>query len=646
MIRTLKYSFAIIAAAIISMSSLSLKAQDCGDGTFRNPFIWGDFPDPDAIRVDDTFYLVTTSMHYFPGVTVMESKDLVNWSIAANAVPEMKAAQQYDMKGGNRYARGQWATSIRYFKGLYHLLFTTLDEGSFMCTASNPRGPWTLHKLKGSFYDPGLFVDNDGRVYVVNGNTNISVAELTEDGLGVKSESRPIYKAHRSGLEGNHCYHINDYYYIFCTYGGPVGSQICLRSKSIYGPFEEREVMNDQANYAGKTIHQGCLIPLKDGSWWSIIFQDHDGIGRVPFLVPVSWNDGWPVLGNMMNGDVRMKKPIQGFDKIDFPTSDEFSSTVLSPQWQFNHNPVPSKYNLNERKGWLRLYTVSDTDDVMSARNTITQRILGPYSEGTAKIDISKMKLGDKSGLMLLQSPNATMTVLRTNKGYELQMTDGKTIAETMKFNKKVIYLRANVSGVNDKVHFSYSYDDVHYTPFGKEFNMQYSLRVFCGNRYSIFNYATKQLGGYIDVDWFRVTQGQLLPTDEWAGKSIEAEYFDQTFHSKTRRSNVNAENRNQDVQLYDGGLIAFEGVKSSAETKQFTVNYSSEAPRATIQLRRFSTGELLVNENLPQTSGDNYASHTFMLSKPTKWDGERIEIIVWNNNGNKTVAIDNFKIE
>ena len=235
---------------LFSLLSTSLYAQssDNGNGTFTNPVIWGDFTDPDVIRVDDTYYMISTSMHYFPGVTLMESRDLVNWSISSNVVEEFKEHPFYDLDGGNRYAKGQWATSLRYFNGRFYVLFTTLTEGSYIYTSTDAKGSWTKHKLDAFLYDPGMFIDTDGRVYVVHGNTEIMLTELQPDGLTVKSSGKLIYTAHRPGLEGNRCYKIGDYYYIYCTYGRPQGNQGCLRSTSLTGPFEERFGMSYTAN--------------------------------------------------------------------------------------------------------------------------------------------------------------------------------------------------------------------------------------------------------------------------------------------------------------------------------------------------------------------------------------------------------------
>ncbi|MDR3328716.1 MAG: family 43 glycosylhydrolase [Prevotellaceae bacterium] len=637
-------SLYLVVLSLFVELPLTAQVADNGDGTFTNPILWADFPDPDVIRNGDKYYMVSTSMFYFPGVTVMESSDLVSWTIAANAIEAFDAHPYYNMDGGNRYGRGQWATSIRYFNNQFYLLFTTLDEGSFMCTSPKASGPWAVHKLDAFLYDPGLFVDTDGRVYVVHGNTEIKLTELTSDGLHVKAAEQPIYTAHRRGLEGNHCYHIGSYYYIFCTYGGPWGNQVCLRSRSLTGPFEERVVMNDQASYAEKVLHQACLIDLPDGSYWSIIFQDHGGLGRLPFLTPVTWTDHWPALGNPFDGNVRLSKPIQSSEATAFPTSDEFDAPALAAQWQFNHNPDKSKYSLTERKGWLRLRTASKTDSAMHARNTACQRIFGPHSVATAKLDISKMQQGDKAGLMLLQDPCATLAVLRSKNGYELQVAVNEKAEASLPLKAPVLYLRAEVSGISDKAHFYYSVDDKAYAPIGSAFKMGYALSIFCGNRYGLFSYATEKQGGYVDVDWFRVSHRPLFDRSSCAEQSIEAEYFDHQYRCEVRLSAQNTGNRNQDVAFEDGGLIAFDRVQAGAsEVKAVELTLACSAPGSAIELRNADNGRLLGAIALPDTQG---AYETLRLALNAPWaSANRLELIVRKRHKAGVVALDKMKL-
>lgn len=263
-------------------------------------------------------------MFVFPGVTILKSYDLVNWEYCSNAVPRMDFSPCYDLDGCHRYARGQWATSLKYHNGTYHLLFIALDDGGFLCTATKPEGPWEIRKLPGGFYDPGLFFDDDGKIYVAHGYNKIYVTEL-DTSFAAKSEDVLVFTGDiHPGLEGAHVYKINGYYYLYCTYGGRDGFQVALRSKNIHGPYEQKIVIRDNGNL-GTGLHQGVLIQTQTGEWWSIIFQDGDAFGRFPTLQPVTWQDDWPMVGVDGKGVITYKKPNVGkeYPIKTLPTSDD-----------------------------------------------------------------------------------------------------------------------------------------------------------------------------------------------------------------------------------------------------------------------------------------------------------------------------------
>jgi beta-xylosidase len=245
--------------------------SDNGDGTYTNPLIYADFPDPDVIRVDSVYYMVTTTMFIFPGVPILKSYDLVNWEYCSNAVQRMDYSKCYNLDGCNRYSHGQWATSLKFHNGKFYLLFITLDEGGFVCTATNPEGPWEIKHLPRGFYDPGLFFDDDGKIYVAHGYSTIYITELDSNFVAVNNDVLVFTGDIRPGLEGCHVYKINDYYYLYATYGGGDGFQVALRSENIYGPYEEKIVIRDNGNL-GTGIHQGALIETQTGEWWSVIF--------------------------------------------------------------------------------------------------------------------------------------------------------------------------------------------------------------------------------------------------------------------------------------------------------------------------------------------------------------------------------------
>lgn len=643
----MKHFIFILFCFLISPANL-LRAQssDNLNGTFTNPVLWADFPDPDAIRVGDTYYMVSTSMHYFPGGTVLASKDLVNWHIASNAIESLKVHPFYDMDGGTRYARGQWATSIRYFNNTFYLLFNTLDEGAFMCTASSAYGPWNIHPLKTTLYDPGLFIDQDQRMYVIHGHTDISATELDLSDFTIKTPAKLIHTGYKSGLEGNHCYHIGEYYYILCTYGTAQGNQVCLRSKNIYGPYEEKVILDDDANLYNMGLHQGCMLDTPDGSYWSLIFQDRAGLGRIPFLLPVSWENDWPLLSPDSKGLVTFQKPHADNSITPFPTTDEFDNPELSLQWQFNHHPDHTKYSLKERIGYLRLRTATRTAELRLARNTICQRIFGPISIATTEIELQNMKNGDECGLTIFQDPYASILVRKENEAiYKIQMRYKEQIIEQTTYFGKKVYLQAEVDGITDRARFYYSPNNKDFRRLGDEFRMEFNLTVFCGNRFGLFNYATENTGGYIDVNWFRVRTKTEPINYQYATKVIEAEMYDHISNGDMAQSPERVNFKNQDISFKSSGWVSYNMVDFGNDPIiQFSMRYMIRESNAKLTLRKNDeNGEVIASYDLPRSA----ARTTFYgnINKPDLKGVEKL-IVAIEKRGTQSLNIDWFRFE
>ena len=507
-----------IFLCLFLLFSISLAGQqsDNGDGTYTNPILFADFPDPDVIRVDSTYYMVTTTMFVFPGVTILKSYDLVNWEYCNNAVQRMDFSPCYNLEGCNRYGHGQWATSLKYHNGKFYLLFITLDEGGFVCTAEDPGGTWTITHLPKGFYDPGLFFDDDGKIYVAHGYNNIFVTELNAD-FTPRSDDVLVFKGDiRPGLEGTHVYRINSYYYLYCTYGGGDGFQVALRSKNIYGPYEEKIVIRDNGGM-NTGLHQGALIETQTGEWWTIIFQDGGAFGRFPTLQPVTWQDNWPVPGVDGKGVVSYRKPFVGrsYSATVLPTSDEFEEPVPGMQWGWNHHPDPTRWSLTAHPGYLRLSTAKVVSGLREARNTLTQRIFAYYSDtvasaATIRIKVDSIREGDVAGLAVFQDPYAFIGIKKVNGvNFIVMVNNGETV-DSLSTNASCLYLRTLANYGNSKAVFAYSYDNETFTPFGNELVMRFSLSIFTGNKFCLFNYATLNTGGFVDIDWFRT--GPLPP--------------------------------------------------------------------------------------------------------------------------------------
>lgn len=486
--------------------------SDNGDGTYTNPVIPADFPDPDVIRVGDTYYMVSTTMFVFPGVTILKSQDLVNWEYCSNAVPYFDFNKCYNLEGCHRYGHGQWATSLKYHNGKYYLLFITLDEGGFVCTASQPGGPWKITHLPKGFYDPGLFFDDDGRIYVAQGYNKISITEVDANLSPIGPDSLVYTGDIRKGLEGAHVYKINGYYYLYCTYGGRDGIQVALRSKNIYGPYEQKVVISDTTKGVNFGIHQGALIQTQTGEWWTMLFVDSGPFGRFPSLQPVNWVDGWPMVGVDGKAVVTYRKPDVGkqYPVKTLPASDEFTGKSLGMQWGWNHNPDTAKWSLTKSPGYLRLTTAKTVTNLTEARNTLTQRPFAKYHQAmptiaTAKMEIENMKDGDIAGLAVFQDPYAYIAVKQTNGSRYVVMINNGNAVDSIAIDQSTIYLRVTTSNASQKAVFTYSFNNKTFKPLGDELLMQFNLKIFTGNKFCLFNYATEQTGGYVDFDWFRV---------------------------------------------------------------------------------------------------------------------------------------------
>ncbi len=485
---------------------------DNGNGTYTNPLISADFPDPDVIRVGDTYYMVTTTMFVFPGVPILKSQDLVNWEYCSNAVPRFDFSKCYDLDSCNRYGHGQWATSLKYHNGKFYLLFITLNEGGFMCTADKAEGPWHITHLPKGFYDPGLFFDDNGKVYVAQGYNKISITEVNDSLEAIGPDSLVYTGDIRKGLEGTHVYKLNGYYYLYCTYGGRDGMQVALRSKNIYGPYEQKLLLYDTTQGINYGIHQGALIQTQTGEWWTILFVDSGPFGRFPSLQPVTWVDDWPMIGVNGKAVVTYKKPNVGkaYPVKDFPTSDEFNDIKLGMQWGWNHNPDSTKWSLTQKHGSLRLMTVKPAATLREAQNTLTQRPFAKHDQtvptiATTKMDVSHMKDGDVAGLAVFQDPYAFIAVKRGNGTSYLVMVNNGEAIDSVSLPSATVFLRTIASNSLSKASFEYSLDNKTFKRLGNELAMKFSLKIFTGNKFCLFNYPTKNSGGYVDFDWFRV---------------------------------------------------------------------------------------------------------------------------------------------
>ena len=499
----------------------------------KNPMLWADVPDPDIIRVGDTFYLVTTTMHLMPGAPIMASKDFLNWKTVGYVFDKLTDSPKYDFQEGTVYGRGQWATSLKYHDGKFWALLAPNEAGSmgdtYIFTAEKAEGPWTIHSRLRHFHDATLFFDDDGTPYVFFGTGEM--CQLTRDLKGVVEGSLRHYfqreEDERGLLEGTRVIKHNGTYYamlISHTFApGRHRREVCYRTKDLKGKWEKNTIL--ESDFGGFSyLAQGTIVDTEEGDWYGIMFQDRGGVGRVLTLSPVRWIDGWPQLGDE-NGKVpEVMRPYKsGEPQSSIVCPDDFSSTKLGLHWQWNHNPVDNAWSLTERTGFLRLKTSRVVNSLYVAPNTLTQRMEGPTCSGSIVMDLSKMKDGDCAGLAAFNGDSGVLTVKKKGKKLTLEMSEQKVqleerskavtnvdekVIESVELKQTKIWLRLDGDFQprhGDAANFFYSLDGEQWTQIGtKNYRMVFDYRrFFMGSKFAIFNYATKKAGGYVDVDSF-----------------------------------------------------------------------------------------------------------------------------------------------
>ena len=477
---------------------------DLGNGYYQNPVLNADYSDPDIVRVGDDFYMVCSDFHYM-GIPVLHSRDLVNWSIIGQVYNRLDIDPQYNSM--EKYAKGSWAPAIRYHEGRFYVYFCTPDEGLYMSTAENPAGPWTpLHEVKRvpGWEDPCPFWDDDGNAYLghsILGAGPIIIHKMSPDGKTLLDDGVIVYIGKIA--EGTKIYKRNGYYYLVIPEGGvEIGWQVVLRSKSIYGPYERKVVLQKGAT-AINGPHQGGLVELDSGESWFIHFQSTEVLGRVCHLQPVRWVEDWPVMGISGEPVSVYRKPDVGrnFPKCLPQSSDEFDGPNLGLQWQWNHNPVDENWSLTERPGYLRLKALP-ASDIMSARNTITQKLMGSRGVISTEMSTENMIPGQVAGLTYLCGRDINwIGVVKDEEGCWLKAVTAGITYHGPDIGNGTVWLGSELN-VEGSTHFSFSVDGAGFVPFGGECKMGGGF--WKGARIGLFNYNCTGSGGYADFNWFR----------------------------------------------------------------------------------------------------------------------------------------------
>lgn len=504
---------------------------DRGDGTYKNPVLFADYSDPDAIRVGDDFYMVASSFACTPGLPILRSKDLVNWKLIGHAfqnypVPEFATPQ---------HGKGVWAPALREHKGTFYIYFGDPDHGVFVTRAKDPAGPWStpecIRPAKG-WIDTCPLWDDDGQVYMVHAwaksragfNSIMTINRLSPDGMKVLDEGTNVFdgRTNHPTIEGPKLYKRNGFYYIFAPAGGVrKGWQTVLRSTNIMGPYDDRIVL-EQGSTNINGPHQGAWVQTKSGEDWFLHFQDKGAYGRIVHLQPMKWVDNWPVMGADPDGDGQ-GEPVGSFKKpnvgkswpVEVPqTTDEFDSAALGLQWQWQANHRDDWYSLQARPGWLRLNSVplpAPGVNLWPVPNLLLQKLPAESFSATTKLDFSRLGVGEKAGLVAMGPDYAYVAVERTAKGVRLFKVTCKeapeqkpeTVEAEAACAGDTVYLRVRVSA-GAVCEFSWSNDGKKFTTLGQPLAARDGSWI--GAKVGLFCLSSgkAEKPGHADFDWFR----------------------------------------------------------------------------------------------------------------------------------------------
>lgn len=526
---------------------------DQGNGTYKNPILYADYSDPDACRVGDDYYMTSSSFNSLPGLQILHSKDLVNWTIIGAAVPyALPPVEEVERpEHGNRV----WAPCIRHHNGEFYIFWGDPDQGAFMVKAKDPKGPWTepvLVKPGKGIIDTSPLWDDDGKVYMVHGYAGsraglksiLAICELTPDAGKAITQSRIIFDGHESHetIEGPKFYKKDGYYYVFAPAGGvPTGWQTVLRSKNVYGPYESKDVLH-QGSTKVNGPHQGAWVDTTTGEDWFLHFQDVGAYGRIVHLQPMKWVNGWPVIGVDKDGDgcgepvLKHKKPNVGktYPICTPQESDEFDGFDLSPQWQWHANINEKWAFFDGGNSRVRLYSypvVKEYKNLWDVANLMLQKTPSDNFVATMKLTFKPTKkyTGERTGLVVMGLDYAGLILENTEKGLVLSQVECKKadrgnseqVNASINLKDGTVYLKVQFHTANEKIkasegghdqlvmcNFSYSLDGKSFRKFGQAFQAKEGkwigakIGTFCTRPPIVIND-----GGWTEVDWFRITR-------------------------------------------------------------------------------------------------------------------------------------------
>ena len=560
----------MLVAALGADAQQQSWTADNGNGTYTNPLFYDEFSDPDILRVGDDYYLAGTTMHTVPGLVILHSKDLVNWENISYCFDRFDFDDDaFSLKNHQEiYGQGVWAPAIRYANGQFYV-FTNINGKGLQCyTSKDIHGPWQHHNMQGNIYDLSVLFDDDGKIYAIHKYGEVHCTELKPDMSGPVEGTDRIIIPEGNGIgEGHHIYKIDGMYYLISTDYMPNGRTLCSRSKSIWGPYETRVITADETfgyQSVGRTVvpqgskyrigedgtkfgvspaspdatgcdnaHQGGIVQAKDGKWWALLMQDFHSIGRTVCLMPITWKDGWPMIGlegNLGRAPRTWFKPdasigcrgtvlsCYGPDnkpqpmRAPYERSDDFNGKTLKPIWQWNHNPDDKMWNM--KGGRLHIQSMP-AEQLMWARNTLTQRVIGPKSIATVELYVKGMKDGDVAGLGNINVPCSWIGIVKDGNSLTLRCFEQAT-NDTVDISpssfllppSSKIYLRMVGDYDNNQAQYAYSTDGVTFQTLGRMMPLSYQLITFQGSRHALFAFNVKgKNGGYAEFDNFTVEE-------------------------------------------------------------------------------------------------------------------------------------------
>lgn len=526
--------------------------SDLGNGIFKNPVLYADYSDPDVIRVGDDYYMTASSFNSVPGLPILHSKDLVNWKIVNYALKDLSLdGVPVGFFDKPQHGKGVWAPCIRYHEGEYMIYWGDPDFGIYVVKTKDIYGDWDkpIHVLPGKGrIDPSPLFDDDGKVYLTHAwagsraglNSIMTLCEMNAEGTKVISEESLIFDGNdgvNHTVEGGKFYKKDGYYYLLAPAGGvEMGWQLALRSENMYGPYESMTVLA-QGNTDVNGPHQGGLVNTKSGEWWFLHFQDREEYGRIIHLQPVSWVDGWPVMG--VNSKDYCGEPVPTYLKPDvgqtFPIvtpieSDEFNMPKLGLQWQWHANPKQA-WAFPSSNGYLRMYGQyypEDYTNFWDIPNLLLQKLPAPSFAASTKLSAVLMNEGDKVGLIMMGHDYAYIALVKTKDSYVIEYSschdaeersneriidseEPTKIKVNEKYNYKThipdakIYLQLKVD--DGLCNFAYSTDGKKFVTFSEEFKVRQGKWIGAKMGLFVMNKNEGTSRSWADIDWFRVNK-------------------------------------------------------------------------------------------------------------------------------------------